>query len=500
MALASKLGVDQDQRAMAAADTLLLGVNAVNVLAAVAIGWQYGRTTQALGFGLAFLAVAVLVWALARGTLFARLGMATVAMCLVALQIHVGAGQNLYHFGVFVVLAILLVYRDWRVPVLAAALIAVQHALFNVLQQAGWGVFCFTEPSWGEVFAHAAYVIVQTAVEVYIAARLAYEARRDNELQQLLLDREGKVNLDVRDIVATTDLAGAVSATLKLMRETVARVRSSSESIRGASGRTARDSAELARRTSEQAGQLTEIASAVEQLAATVRQNSESARRAKTLTQSTSEIADRGGKAVREVAETMSAIAGSSKRISDIIGIIDGIAFQTNILALNAAVEAARAGEQGRGFAVVASEVRALAQRSAAAANETKALILDSNSKVDNGAHLVADAGLTMEEMLRAADQVTGLVSEIAVACAEQSRSIEGVNRAVGKMETTTHSNAQLVRECAAASEEMAAQAEDLSQAVSRFSLGSGKLAPTATTVIARAAGSKSYTPGVLPA
>jgi methyl-accepting chemotaxis protein len=473
MALERMSAENQDRRAMAAADTLLLGINAANVAAAVAIGWQYGRATEGLFYGLAFLLVALGAWALARGTLFSRLAMASVGMCLVALQIHVGAGQNLYHFGVFVMLAILLVYRDWRVPVAAAGLIAVQHAAFNAMQEAGWGVACFTQPSWAEVATHAAYVIVQTAVEVYIAARLAYEARRDSEVQQLLVGRDGKVNLEVRDIAATTDLAGAVAATLRLMKETVSRVKSSADSIRGASGRTARDNGELARRTVEQAGQLTGIAAAVEQLAVTVRQNSESARRAKALTQSTGEIAGRGGKAVREVATTMDAIAGSSKRISEIIGLIDGIAFQTNILALNAAVEAARAGEQGRGFAVVASEVRALAQRCAAAAQETKVLILDSTSKVDNGAHLVADAGRTMDEMVGAVGEVTGLVSEIALACGEQSRSIEGVNRSVDQMEKATHSNADLVRECAAASGEMAAQAEDLAQAVSRFSLGS---------------------------
>jgi methyl-accepting chemotaxis protein len=483
MALERVSAENQDRRAMVAADTLLLGINAANVAAAVAIGWQYGRALEGLFFGLAFLLVALVAWALGRGTLVTRLTMASVAMCLVALQIHVGAGQNLYHFGVFVMLAVLLVYRDWRVPVAAAGLIAVQHALFNVLQQAGWGVACFTEPSWAEVATHAAYVIVQTAVEVHIAARLAYEARRDSEVQQLLVGRDGKVNLEVRDIAATTDLAGAVAGTLRLMKETVSRVKSSADLIRGASGRTARDNGELARRTVEQAGQLTSIAAAVEQLATTVRQNSESARHAKTLTQSTADIAGRGGKAVREVATTMEAIAGSSKRISEIIGLIDGIAFQTNILALNAAVEAARAGEQGRGFAVVASEVRALAQRCAAAAQETKTLILDSTTKVDNGARLVADAGRTMEEMLGAVGEVTGLVSEIAVACGEQSRSIEGVNRSVDQMEKATHSNAELVRECASASGEMAAQAEDLAQAVSRFSLGSVATPATAVTV-----------------
>jgi len=462
----------RERQAMATGDTVLLGVNALHVAAALAIGLAHGRPTEALTIGLPLLLLAGLLWAMARGSLACRLGMGVIGMALVSLHIDLGFGDNLYHFGVFVTLAILLVYRDWRVPVLAAAVIALQHAGFNVLQLAGADVYCFVQPGWGQVVVHALYVVAQTAMEVYIAVRLAHEARRDFEIQRLLLDADGKVNLELQHTSVSTDLAGAVLATLRLMRDAVSQVKASAERIREASGVTARDNGLLARRTTEQAEQLMRSAAAVQQLAATVVQNAESAARARRLAASTTEIVSRGGTAVRQVAVTMQDISGSSERISEIIGLIDGIAFQTNILALNAAVEAARAGEQGRGFAVVAAEVRALAQRSAAAAQETKALILDARAKVANGSELVDDAAKTMGEMLTAMNEVSGLLSEIATASSEQSRCIAGVSTAVAHMEATTGANAQLVQQCAAAAGDVEHQAGLLAHAVSRFSLG----------------------------
>ena len=233
--------------------------------------------------------------------------------------------------------------------------------------------------------------------------------------------------------------------------------------------------ADLSGRTESQASSLEQTASSMEELTSTVKQNADNAREANRLMASASDTAVKGGRAVGQVVGTMGSIKESSGKIVDIIGVIDGIAFQTNILALNAAVEAARAGEQGRGFAVVASEVRNLAQRSAAAAKEIKSLIGDSVEKVEAGSKLVDDAGKTMDEIVRSVQQVAGYMNDITLASQEQSEGIEQVNQAITQMDEVTQQNAALVEQAAAAAEDMQAQATILAQLVSAFKLVSGR-------------------------
>jgi len=248
-------------------------------------------------------------------------------------------------------------------------------------------------------------------------------------------------------------------------------IKRSSESIATASGEIATGNMDLSSRTEQQASSLEEIAASIEELTSTVKQNADNARQANSMAVTASEIATQGGVVVGEVVETMSSINESSKRIVDIINVIDGIAFQTNILALNAAVEAARAGEQGRGFAVVASEVRSLAQRSATAAKEIKFLIDDSVGKVDVGSRLVEKAGGTMSEIVSSIKRVTDIGGEIAAASQEQSIGIEQVNQSVTQMDEVTQQNAALVEEAAAAAQSMQEQASKLAQVVSMFTL-----------------------------
>jgi len=455
-------------------DDLMLGIVVLQLVTAIAIGSQYANTGVALWVGLSLLLGAGAIWALLRGRLAARLAFAFIAMAMVALQIHVGGGQNLYHFGVFVILAVLLVYRDWRVIVMGAGVIAVHHALFNVLQEAGWGVSCFTKPGWDQVVAHALYVVAQTAVEVWIAMILAFEARRAAEVRRLIerfVARDGRLDLDVQDVAVTTGLATRLSQALLQMREAFLQVESAGVNVRSASAEIARGNADLSSRTEEQASSLEQTASSMEQLASTSKQNSENASQASQLASGASEVAIRGGQAVREVVATMSGISEASRKIVDIIAVIDGIAFQTNILALNAAVEAARAGEQGRGFAVVASEVRSLAQRSATAAKEINALIGDSVARVESGSKLVDGAGRTMEEIVVSVKRVTDLIGEIAAASRDQLAGIEQAGRAISQMDDVVQQNAALVEQSAAAAENMAGQAEALTQAISRLKL-----------------------------
>jgi methyl-accepting chemotaxis protein len=246
----------------------------------------------------------------------------------------------------------------------------------------------------------------------------------------------------------------------------VGQVRESSESIEVASTEVATGNVDLSQRTELAAGNLQRTASSMEQLTATVRQSADSARTANQLASSAAEVA-----VVSQVVSTMDEIDASSKKIADIIGVIDGIAFQTNILALNAAVEAARAGEQGRGFAVVAGEVRNLAQRSAEAAREIKTLIGASVGRVESGARLVQDAGATMTEIVASVQRVTDIIGEISAAASEQSQGIGAINGAVTELDRMTQQNAALVEESAAAAESLKEQAKRLAAVVSKFRL-----------------------------
>ena len=265
------------------------------------------------------------------------------------------------------------------------------------------------------------------------------------------------------------------------LSEIVGNVRAGTESISAASGEIAQGNADLSARTESQASSLEETASSMEELTSTVKQNAENARQANQLVVSASDVAVRGGEVVGQVVETMGSIKESSRKIVDIIGVIDGIAFQTNILALNAAVEAARAGEQGRGFAVVAAEVRNLAQRSAGAAKEIKQLISDSVEKVDAGSKLVDQAGQTMDEIVTSVKHVADIMNEITAASQEQSSGIEQVNQAISQMDEMTQQNAALVEQAAAAADSMQMQAAALAQAVSVFKLRLAEQAARAT-------------------
>ncbi len=288
------------------------------------------------------------------------------------------------------------------------------------------------------------------------------------------------------DLVSEVDVRdgdrGSLLFAMKSMRDRLAtivtEVRAGTDAIASASSQIASGNMDLSSRTEEQASSLEETASSMEELTSTVKQNADNARQANVLAMTASTVATQGGAVVDQVVDTMNAIDASSKKIVDIIAVIDGIAFQTNILALNAAVEAARAGEQGRGFAVVAGEVRTLAQRSATAAKEIKALIGDSVDKVGAGGKLVGQAGATMHEVVESIQRVADIMGEITAASSEQTTGIEQINQAVIQMDNVTQQNAGLVEEAAAASEALQDQAAKLSELVSVFRVAAGHDAP----------------------
>ncbi|MFT5590914.1 MAG: methyl-accepting chemotaxis protein [Bradyrhizobium sp.] len=298
--------------------------------------------------------------------------------------------------------------------------------------------------------------------------------------------------------VTTRDETGQLMQALKDMNDSLVRivgeVRHGTGTIATASAEIAAGNLDLSTRTEQQASSLEETASSMEELTGTVKQNADNARQANQLAVSASQVAVKGGEMVTQVVDTMGAINASARKIVDIIGVIDGIAFQTNILALNAAVEAARAGEQGRGFAVVASEVRSLAQRSASAAREIKGLITDSVEKVDAGTKLVDQTGTTMNEIVDSVRRVTDVISEISAASQEQTSGIEQINMAITQMDEVTQQNAALVEQAAAAADSLREQANTLTQVISIFKIveGSAMRAPVPVT-------RRVLTPRVLP-
>ena len=293
-------------------------------------------------------------------------------------------------------------------------------------------------------------------------------------------DRIAAGDLSARVEVRNQNEIGQLFTALKRMQEsltrTVSSVRRGVEEINVGAHEIAAGNTDLSSRTEEQAASLEETAASMEELASTVRQNADNARQANQLAASASDVAERGGVAVSEVVNTMEDISASSRKISEIVSVIDGIAFQTNILALNAAVEAARAGEQGKGFAVVAGEVRSLAQRSAQAAKEIKGLIEDSVGKVAAGSQQVGRAGATMQEIVVSVKRVTDIMGEISAASQEQSSGIEQVNRAVSQMDEVTQQNAALVEQAAAAAAALQEQSEHLAEAVAVFKLSGGEV------------------------
>jgi methyl-accepting chemotaxis protein len=322
-----------------------------------------------------------------------------------------------------------------------------------------------------------ATVLVGAVIVVWIIRSITSPLNEAVSIAQTVAGGDLSTSIEVRG----NDEIGTLLKSLKDMHDNLAdivgKVRAGTDAIASASSEIAQGNADLSARTEEQASSLEETASSMEELTGTVRQNGDNANQASQLAGTASVVAVRGGDAVAQVINTMGAINDSSKKIVDIIGVIDGIAFQTNILALNAAVEAARAGEQGRGFAVVASEVRNLAQRSAAAAKEIKTLIGNSVEQVEAGSKLVGAAGATMEEVVASVQRVTSIIAEIAVASGEQNVGIGQINDAITQMDSVTQQNAALVEQAAAAAEAMKHQAASLKSAVSVFKINATHIA-----------------------
>jgi methyl-accepting chemotaxis protein len=352
--------------------------------------------------------------------------------------------------------------------------IVYNNSLVEAVRQESADAYTFAQSSMLAVIVAALLLTGTLALHLYrtITGSLA-NLQKDFERVSVSLDLSTPVKIERADEIG--QVVTAFNTLLARIANVVATVHVSADAVSVASQQIAASNADLSSRTEQQASSLEQSAASLEQLTAAVQQNTSSAREASQLAVTASQIASQGGSVVSQVVSTMNSINDSSSKIVDIISVIDGIAFQTNILALNAAVEAARAGEQGRGFAVVASEVRSLAQRSAAAAKEIKALIGDSVDKVGSGSKLVQQAGETMQDIVTSVRKVTDIVGEIALASQQQSDGIGQVNVAISHMDQMTQQNAALVEEAAAASQALHEQAQTLEQVVGAFQVAPGQ-------------------------
>jgi len=463
------------------ADRLMLFILWSLFFVSLGLAGMHDTLAWALIVGLPAALVPTALIVRAGGTRLTASAVAVALMVFAGLHIHQASGMTELHFSIFVLLAFLLCYRDWTVIVVAATTIALHHVTFNYLEELGYGVRCMAEPGFGRVLIHAAYVVVETGVLCFLSIVLKRETVQAVELTatvRALSGKGGVINLRSDRHQAVSPAGSALQQAVGAMHAAMARVHEGVGTIAAASREIATGNLDLSERTERQANSLQGTVASMESLTSRVRLNGESARRANELAISASGVAVRGGDVVTQVVETMASINQSSKKIVDIISVIDGIAFQTNILALNAAVEAARAGEQGRGFAVVAAEVRTLAQRSAAAAKEIKQLIGDSVGRVDEGSQLVDKAGATMHEIVDSVRLVTDIIGEISTASAEQESDIVDIDRAITDMDAFTQENAAQVEEAAAAARSLQDQADDLARVVGTFSLEDNRDSP----------------------
>ena len=458
-------------------DKVALAVLAFGLLLCFGLASVYDTWMTALLVALPALAVPAGAFYLLPGERLTRCVVGAAYMVLSACMIQQMHGMIEMHFAIFVLLAALVIYRDWLVILVAAGVIAVHHLLFNFLQAGGYDIWVFAQgASFSLVIIHALFVVFEAGVLIYFALNAAAEAVEAVETRQVggyLTMQDGRINLDVEAIEASSEFAVQFTEYLDSLQAVVRELDDRAQSVNHAAREIAAGNLDLSERTEQQASALEETSASMMEMMEGARHNADNAREANSLVDDAREKAERGGRVVHEAVGAMTAITESSHKIGKITGVIDEIAFQTNLLALNAAVEAARAGEQGRGFAVVAAEVRSLAARSAEAAKEIKALIDDSVTKVEAGAELVNRSGSTLQEIVEGVARVSNLVSEIAQSSIEQNEGFQMSSRAIQTMDDMTQKNAALVEQVAAAAKELESQSEALSAMMERFILPS---------------------------
>ena len=468
------------------ADRMVMAVLVLGALGAVGLGLVNGPIVSGTGIAIALTVVGAIIWRIAPGTRLSSIGLAVVGMLMVALHIQLAMGLTELHFGVFVFLAFLLVYRDWRPILAAAATIAVHHVLFDRLQAVGWPVYCMSEPNFGRVLLHATFVVVQTTVEILIALRMGADSRAAQELHDLCRPTaDGQLNLDVRAVQVQSASALEVRNAFLQLEDVVQQARMTANVVLQSSTHIAQSNTDLEQRAHHTLEQLQETTQSVQHIqndAQTCAAESASARQ---LADLATQDAQQCGHLVAQVIGAMNAINESSRKIGDIVSLIDSIAFQTNILALNAAVEAARAGEHGNGFAVVANEVRQLAQRSASAAKDVRNLIQNSLAHAKDGVDLVDAAGNSMHSVVQRTESMAQVIDQLNRLSQQQAQALAQAAQTVQVLDRSTQETAQLIEQSSQSATHLLEQAQKLQTVVAGVKSGHDELTtPTPASAI----------------
>ena len=452
----------------------LLAVVGLNTLGALLLGHWHDQLVLAAQVCAGLAAVALLGALPALGSLRSRLVLSVVLTALVALQIHLTRGALLHHFNIFVSLSLLLVYRDWRPIATMASLFIGHHVGFDRLLQAGVGTYCLSAPDPTQIALHVAFVMMHGGMLIAVALRMQAESLVARELEFLVnaMGREGRIRLNLAVVRPQTPLGQRLHDVQARMTEAIRAVQDVSRQVDAAAQEVAGGSSALMSLTEATSSGLKDSAMCLQQIGIIVQHSTEASSEAKAMSTTAAGMADRGDQIVTDVVATMKQIEVSSRRINDIIAVIDGIAFQTNILALNAAVEAARAGEQGRGFAVVASEVRSLAQRSATAAKEIKSLIGSSSQTIEAGTLLVSGAGQTMNQLVDSVRRVGELFETVTADTVQQMQGLQTVAASITELSSTTEQNVGVAERASAAAAAMGEQSARLAEVLGAFNLG----------------------------
>ena len=455
------------------ADALMMVLIVVYAVLAIPVGWHYSSTDMPLIATPILIGLAAAIFATARGSVLARYALPLLLCAAVAIHIQASLGTVEFHFGVFVTLALVMVYRQWRVVIACAAFFAIHHIFFDRLQAWGYGIYCTTSADFSKIILHATFVVIQTAVEVFIIRNITESYKQGIELQALVnaIHDGDQFNLNIHQENVQTPLAQDLKHLILKLYGIVRTVTESVSQVNTASHEIELGSNDLSSRTEVACNALEETSNAATRVMQTVEQARHLASQADGMTRHAADAAEKGQEVVSNLARSMTSISAQAEQIAEIVSVVDGLAFQTNLLALNAAVEAARAGEHGRGFAVVAEEVRRLALRSADSAKQIHKLIEASETSISKGTDQSQQALKAMHELLAASSSATQHMRLIAETTHEQSTAIADITQAIHQLENTMSQNSALAEESSAAAASLRDQTTQMASSVQAFKI-----------------------------